>query len=171
LGELFYEHLQQLYLELRGAKLLQQEMESYFKRANLANYDRRTVRIQFTKSALEVRHELEGRVTRIKERMHNLREAVCLLEGRMTLSSIFGREYTFDSCLEGLAAEIGHKSLIEIHYLMLFQLEEVETMVGALTRSNSVSEGEYLKYEVVYDCLCLMGNEIEEMQGQRGELE
>jgi hypothetical protein len=33
-----------------------------------------------------------------------------------------------------------------------------------------VSEGEYLKYEVVYDCLCLMRNQREEMSLQKDEM-
>lgn len=43
-------------------------------------------------------------------------------------------------------------------------------MLGQFSRSNVVSEGEYLKYEAVYDCLSLMKEQREEMRLQRGEM-
>lgn len=47
---------------------------------------------------------------------------------------------------------------------MIYQLEELQTTADEYAQFLGVSETEYLKYELVLDCLSLMNIQTQEMQ-------
>jgi len=70
------------------------------------------MQIHFTKSTTEVQQELTGRIERINSCIHNLRESLFLEQNKNYLSSIFGKDYSFEYCIQRLSDEISHKNLI-----------------------------------------------------------
>lgn len=57
-----------------------------------------------------------------------------------------------------------HDNLVKIHYLMIYQLEELRKMAEDYLQFLNVSETEYLKHELVLDSLGLMESQSEEMR-------
>lgn len=66
--------------------------------------------------------------------------------------------------------ELSHGKMVELHLLMLAELKQVDNEAEELKEVLRVGEAEYLKYELVYDCLCLMKNQQREMESLQQQM-
>lgn len=77
------------------------------------------------------------------------------------LPAVFSKEESFEYCYSWLFELMSHDSMVRIHAHMICQLKEVEDQKKSLITVNRSIEAEYLKYELVYECLELMKVECE----------
>jgi hypothetical protein len=164
--KLYKANLRKLYVCLRGGKLLENSLTNYFQTANLANYDPTVTQLAFTEGPDEMRRRLEESVGGLQRAMHLVLQGQKLLESGKELSSIFGKEHLPATCLQRLEEQLRHENIVKIHFLMIYQLEQVATIARQLTEFLAVAEAEYLKYELVLDSLFLMRVQTAEMQEQ-----
>jgi hypothetical protein len=118
---------------------LENSIETYFQSANLANYDSSITQLSFTETSSVMHERLDGSIKLLQKAMHLLMQSQKLIDTRKELSSIFGKEHTPLFCLERLDALLQHENLVKIHFLMIFQLEELQHMVDELKQFINVS--------------------------------
>ena len=129
---IYRENLKKLYLSLRGAKLLLNRLETYFQTANLANYDRKATQLAFTEPSSAMEQRLKASLVELRRAMHLLIETQRLKDSGKELSSIFGKDSTPEYCLTRLQELLAHQNIVKLHFLMLYQLEEVQSLVDRL---------------------------------------
>lgn len=59
--------------------------------------------------------------------------------GSKELSFVFTKEYTLDYCLDKLSQKLSHDNLVQIHYIMIFQIEDFSTFFKAFKENTRVA--------------------------------
>lgn len=105
----------------------------------MPNYDSKTTQVKLVRPAKVVSEELNQQLRMLKDKTKDLQQSLIMKQCKQRVSNFLGKEETLEYRQEELSRSLSLDNVTNIHFLMMYQLEDLRKFIDVLSQANASS--------------------------------